>query len=121
MLLLEVVTTLSVIGLFASIHDRQWAALIAGCLFILVPIILTIWECRRRKSKLLFFALAQFWLLFALPIFILRIANWGIPFSGLKLGPVTGPQLHQYSTYSYLLILAVSLILAIRFQKVQEK
>lgn len=103
---------LAVMGLFASIPEKQVAALFAGSLFILSPVLILGNEIRLvRKAGLgvLSWACAigclQFLLLSALPVFLLRVLNWGIAFDALSIAGVSGPVLHKLSNYSFLLML----------------
>ena len=98
----------AVICFFRIIPDTKIAALCAGTLFLLGPswVILSEFKNKAGWRSLSFFAAALFLCLSALPILILRLANWGTPFSELSLLGFSGPELHQYSNHIYLIMLA---------------
>lgn len=107
-LIAELIVIFSVIAIFKLIPDRQIAATAAGFLFVSLPIVMMAWEYRRAHLEHFywFVAVLQFWTLFALPIFGLRILNWGIPFEHLSFLGISGPVLHQWSSKSYMVMMA---------------
>lgn len=113
---------------FRLIEDRQVAALVAGFQFCVWPlaiaIILQFFPIRyltnrsqevsqklRRNDLLLLVVILQFWTFFAMPILLARLINWNVPFNEIKLPIATPAQLHQWSLYSYTLMLVVHVIL----------
>lgn len=105
-LILEVVVIFAVMGFFRFIQDRQIAATFAGSLFVGVPLVLMIAEYRAEKLKnwVWFLCAAQFWVLFALPILGMRLLNWGVEFDSLSFLGISGPQMHAWSSKSYMLM-----------------
>jgi len=97
----------AVMLIFKLIQDRQTAALVAGSLFLLSPMIALTLEWRANQSwrsiaaagAILFFVGA------AVPIFGLRIANWGEPFDQLSLFGISGQVWHKASNGLFLLML----------------
>ncbi|OFZ31900.1 MAG: hypothetical protein A2622_11820 [Bdellovibrionales bacterium RIFCSPHIGHO2_01_FULL_40_29] len=97
---------LIVTAVFRIIEDRQIAALIAGSGFVLWPG-LFLWDEIRSLNRYQFVigGVLQFWVLFAVPIFLLRILNWGAEFNSLSFAGVPAGFLHRYANGSYLLML----------------
>lgn len=91
---------------FRLIPDRKLAATLAGVLFVLGPIAM-IWSHRRLPWRvgidgLWWVAVAQFVLLFAIPILGIRLLFWSTPFEELRFFGVPGPQWHRLANTSYL-------------------
>ena len=97
-----------VILLFRFISDRQMAALVAGLGFLLLPLFFFGYELSKNKMKswLVVIGCLQF-LIFALPIFLLRVLNWGIAFNDLFFLGIPASSLHHYSNVSYFALLGV--------------
>lgn len=110
-LIAELFVIVSVISIFKIIPNRQIAATIAGFLFMAIPIGMMIWEYRRAGLEHFywFVAVLQFWTLFAVPIFGLRVLNWGVPFEQLSFLGISGAILHQWSSKSYMVMMAFTL------------
>ena len=98
---------LAVMALFRWIENREIASVFAGSLFLLSPSLTLISEWRLHQSWKSFAAITSliFLLLSALPIFLLRLMNWGVPFENLSLVGFSGPQLHQASNGMFFLML----------------
>lgn len=98
---------------FRLIPDRKIAATVAGILFVLGPILMV--RSHRRlpwrpgPDRLWWAAVAQFVLLFAIPILGLRLLFWETPFEELRFFGVPGPQWHRLANTSYL-IMAVGVL-----------
>lgn len=115
--LAQVATIFVVTALFALIPDKQFAATIAGILFVGMPAVLLALEVQRRSELhrgIWFFSVLQFWLLFAIPILGLRIFNWNVPFAELSVFGIPGPTMHQWSSKSYFVMMIATLIFAWR-------
>ena len=108
-----------VLLLFRTIADRQIAALIAGLGFILIPSAILISEFKGNRNKTHMALIAFFLVTAALPIFFLRLLNWGVDFNSLQLAGVPAKTLHGISNASYLVMLGWTSLLAWlrRFQK----
>lgn len=91
--------------LFRLISDRQIAATIAGAGFILLPILFLISELKNAKHGWHLFTLSFFLVTSALPIFGLRVLNWGVEFDSLNIMGVQASFIHKISSYIYILIL----------------
>ncbi|MGE9746695.1 hypothetical protein [Bdellovibrio bacteriovorus] len=109
-LIAELIVILAVMALFRGIPDRQIAATLAGVLFVALPVIMMVLEYRRAElSQFVWFVVVmQFWTLFALPILGIRLMNWGVPFEQLSFIGIPGPVLHQWSSKSYMLMMAAT-------------
>ena len=109
-LVLQFSVIIAVIFIFRIIVVRQVAAVFAGALFVLTPIILLLWEYRSSgfQEKLWYFGVLQFWVLFGLPIFCLRIVYWDKPFSEILFFGFSGDQLHAWSSKSYIVMMLMT-------------
>lgn len=110
-LLAEVIVIVLVTMSFKFIPERQVAATVAGVLFVGLPLGMMTWEYRRAGLEQMawFVAVLQFWTVFALPILGMRLANWGVPFEELSFLGIPGPVLHQWSSKSYMVMMAFTL------------
>ncbi len=91
---------------FKLVENRQVAGLIAGIVFILIPIFFLWLECRKKIIQYFYVLLLSIFLIFsAIPIFLLRILNWGTDFKELSLLGVSAELLHRSSTFLYILIM----------------
>lgn len=109
-LIAQVIVIFAVLVIFRVIPDRQTAATVAGVPFVLLPLVLMVLEYRRAELQEMFWfvAVLQFWTVFALPILGIRLMNWGVPFDQLSFVGIPGPVLHQFSSKSYLVMMAVT-------------
>lgn len=121
-LLAEFVVILCVMALFKFIPDRQIAATCAGTLFVLLPAGMMTAEYRRAglESLYWFVGVLQFWTVFALPILGLRIFNWGVSFEDLSFLGIRGPLLHQWSSKSYMFMMAITAIYWFKLWKTKK-
>ena len=100
-----------VVALFRWIDDRSIAATLAGLVFLGGPVIMAL--VKRRQSwggvadLVWWLALSQFVVFFAIPIFGLRLINWGVPFDGMTIFGVPGPQWHGFANRSFSLMALV--------------
>lgn len=98
---------LLVVGaLFTLIDEKQVAGLFAGLGFIFLPGAFFVGECKSTSSPIVHrISLLCFLLFSALPIFFLRVLNWGTPFAELTLFGMSGPELHRQSNILYVIML----------------
>lgn len=117
-LLVQVLTIPLVMLIFKLIADRKIASLVASFVFISVSLGIMAAEFRnfRFERKIFWLAGLQFFLLFVVPIFLLRVINWSEDFSSLHWGPISGPWLHRFSNFSDLLWMVVNLMEWWRFK-----
>ncbi len=98
----------AILLIFKFITDRSVAAVVAGTGFVVWPILFLIHDFRytikTKTSWIHQLGCLQFLVLFAVPLFLLRVLNWGVPFSELSLIGIKAMTLHQYSNMSYLLM-----------------
>lgn len=89
--------------IFTIISDKQVAGVVAGSGFIILPCALIFSELKSRQRHVLNIIGASVFLMFsALPIFLLRITNWGIEFKSLTLLGISADGLHRISNVLYL-------------------
>jgi hypothetical protein len=116
------VLVVAVIFLFRLIADRKIAALIAGTLFLIGPVLVLYFEMRAKCLLRSFssWGACVFLLFSALPIFGLRILNWNEPFENLTLLGIPAPELHKISNivfFAMLATFAADSFLALRKEK----
>lgn len=101
-----------VVMIFRVIPDRKTASVVAGALFVLVPLIVILWRRRLRPRPLMLWwvAVGQFWLIFAIPILGVRLANWDVEFAQLTWWGLSGTEWHQWSSWSFFAMLLGLLI-----------
>ncbi|MGZ3690514.1 MAG: hypothetical protein ACXVAX_03360 [Pseudobdellovibrio sp.] len=98
-----------VIALFTFIKDKQVAGATAGVGFILIPTWFLFSEVKRTHWNLFqVISLLAFLLLSGLPIFLLRITNWGVDFKDLSLFGLSANFLHQSSNVLYLVMVVTT-------------
>lgn len=97
-----------VVVIFNFVEDRKIAGVVAGLGFLLIPMN----NLYREKSKITNNSLirvgvsAIFFLISAVPIFLLRIFNWEKNLEEISVfGIISGRQMHSLSTYLYLLMI----------------
>ena len=115
-----VVWIIAVILIFKFVADRQVAGLIAGIGFLILPSLFLAAEMAGAKSKLHIATIVIFLAGSALPIFLMRILNWGAEFSALDFFGLSAEFLHRTSNFLYLAMLG-SAIYNWRRSKLAEK
>jgi hypothetical protein len=97
--------------LFKTNPNKIQASFWAGALFVLMPISMMMreWMFSRFTNRVWWFSVLQFWLLFAIPIFALRIIYSHTSLSEVSVGPIPAELWHHISSYSYLFLMAVTL------------
>lgn len=98
--------------IFRAVDDRKLAALMAGALFVLVPLALMLWRLQRplhgRGAQACWWGgVLSFWLLFALPILGMRLWHWDLPFDQIHFLGVSGPIWHKTANSGYLVMMAL--------------
>lgn len=116
-LLLLAVWLPCVLTLFKVIPERRIAAVVAGTGFIVLPLLFLIMELSNKRqiglsSKVHLYICAEFLLVSALPIFLLRLLNWDREFSDLSLFGIPAPSLHGFSNLNYLVLVVSTSYLA---------
>lgn len=95
----------AVIFIFKFVQDKPTAGLIAGIGFLILPGLFLFAEIKGAKRVPHMAALCIFLAGSAIPIFLLRILNWGAEFSTLSLFGFSAEFLHRLSNYFYLVML----------------
>lgn len=115
-----------IVGVMASfrlIPERSTAALVAGALFLVVSsyVVLREVQTQRWRSSLAFWATLIFLLGFAIPIFGMRVAFWGQPFSEIEFLGIHPAQLHNASNFAFLAMLATYFVESFRWHRARLK
>jgi hypothetical protein len=115
-LIVQVLLILAVLHLFRQIPNKIQASYWASVLFVLLPISMMIreWLFCKLNNKLWWFAVLQFWLFFAIPIFSLRIIYPRESLSELSLLGFPVKYLHSASNISYLLLMGMTIFSILR-------
>lgn len=107
--------------LFKFIPSKQVASVIAGFGFVLWPALFLIFELRQSaKDKFYMIVLGAFLFANALPIFLLRILNWGTDFSELSLLGIPAPRFHSSSNFMYLVMMLTSAWLYFKNKRIEK-
>jgi len=110
-----------VVMLFKYVPSKQIAGAVAGLGFVLLPSLFLIYELRQPlKNKFYIFVLGVFLLTNALPIFLLRILNWGVDFSELSLVGIPANKFHGISNIMYLIMLITSAVIYFKVRKMEK-
>lgn len=114
---------LVVMLLFRLMPDRQVAATLAGIGFVLWPVLFLVSEYLRRPALNTshIIVLGVFLLFCALPILLLRVLNWGVPFDQLSFMGIPGPVIHKASNYIYILMLVSAIYHYVRTRRQAAK
>ena len=109
--LIQIVLIFGVTYLFKMSPNKIQASFWTAAMFVLMPISMMMreWFFLRLENKIWWGAVLQFWLLFALPIFILRIIHSHESLNDISVGPIPVKLWHQLSSYSYVILMAVTL------------
>ena len=121
--IVQVMLVLVVMQLFRKMPDRIHASFWASTLFVLLPVSMMVreWIFSKWENKLWWFAILQFWVLFAIPIFTLRILNPRVSLNEVEVLGMPVRWLHGVSNYSYLLLMLVSAWSIFRESRRQKK
>jgi hypothetical protein len=97
--------------LFKTNANVFQASFWAGAMFVLMPVSMMSreWIFFRFENRLWWAAVLQFWILFALPLFILRIQYPHTSLKEVSVGPIPVQFWHQISSYSYGLLMIVTI------------
>ena len=111
-LFLQILMLPTIIAIFKYIPDRKIAALFAGSLFIAICLGTFRSEFLRTRfnAKFFWWSGLQFFILFALPIVLLRLFYWEQAFGEIAIGPLRASALHELSNKSYLIWMLGTLI-----------
>lgn len=113
--------TFLVVLFFKYIPSKEIASIVAGMGFVAWPTLFLIYEWNQRpKNKIYIFFLGLFLVTNALPIFLLRILNWGEDFTSLSLLGIPAPYFHKVSNFLYLVMLLVALISYFKAKRLEK-
>ncbi|PWU13272.1 MAG: hypothetical protein C5B49_14950 [Bdellovibrio sp.] len=105
-----------VTALFKFIPEKRSAAVAAGITFCFVSGII-IWSegrfGRNRRSTTWWIAIF-FLAACTIPLIALRLVYWDLPFANTGVWGITGPELHQFSNYVYMALIASVIFEAFR-------
>lgn len=110
-LIVQVLLVVVVIQIFRQNSDKIQASYWASALFVLLPISMMAreWLFARFENWLWWAGALQFWLLFALPMFTLRILHPRTSLDTLIVMQIPVKLWHQVSNYSYMLLFTITL------------
>lgn len=108
---IQILLIFVVTSLFKMNPDKLQASFWTAAMFVLMPISMMSreWLFLKWENRIWWAAVLQFWLLFALPIFILRIIYSHTSLNEVSVGPIRAQLWHQISSYSYAILMAVTL------------
>ena len=111
-LFFEIALIFAVTFIFRMNADRKVAALQAGGLFITLPLCLFIkeWKLTKSLNKFFLFSLLQFWVVFAVPMILMRLIHWDLDFSQIQVWGVPAELFHRISNSSYILIMVATIL-----------
>lgn len=102
----------AVILIFRLIPDRRSAALMAGTLFVMVPLGLMLRRWRqplngRAAQACWWGGVLFFWVIFALPILGMRLLYWELPFEEIVFLGIPGPVWHRSANSGFLVMMGL--------------
>ncbi len=98
-LVIQVSVVIGVTLSFKFIPDIQFAASVAGVLFLLSTLYILVKEIRQRSKKPSILLLnGVFFLFFCIPIFALHWIHYGTPLDQLSIFGVSGQLLHKWAS-----------------------
>lgn len=110
--LLQVLVIPLVMLIFKLPAEKRWLSLAANGVFWCIAV-LTI-SARGSARKPIMLAGMQFLLLAVIPITILRVLSWNDDFNTAEIVGITGKQWHSLSNISFLVMMAVTLVMLFR-------
>lgn len=105
---IQVFVFVGVMTSFQVIADRAIAALVASALFFLGSFTI-LWIEQKHPGffkRPSFLMTAAFLFFFVIPIFLMRVLNWGQEFATIEYFGVTGKMLHETSSKFFVVMLA---------------
>lgn len=105
--LLHTFLVIGVILLFSFIAEKKIAALYAGTLFLIGPLYVLFreWKLKQLGRNFSTWLVLLFLVLFAIPIFSLRLTHWQEPFDSLSLFGIPAVLLHKFSSYFFIVLM----------------
>jgi len=104
---LEALVIFLVLICFQVIPDKKAASIVASFLFLSSSSLILYWETKFPdfKKRPSFWGTLIFLVASVLPIFILRLLYWELPFDQIQLGPITGAEMHKASNYLFMMMM----------------
>lgn len=104
---IEAMVIILVIACFHFIPDKKWASVITSFLFIgsTGGILFCEWRSPGHCRRPSFWGALLFLFVSAIPIFVIRLIIWELPFDQIELLGVRGPQMHQFSNYVFMIMM----------------
>lgn len=103
----QLVVVAVVIGIFKVISNKQIASMFASSLFIgsALGILWNEFKHPHPLKRPSVWGTSIFLVFSALPVFLLRVLNWGVDFSEVSFMGLTGVEMHKMSNYFFILML----------------
>jgi hypothetical protein len=103
---LEALVVVCVLLSFHLMPVKEKAALVAGTLFLLSTAFIIGYELKfpAAYKRATFWGALLFLIVGAIPIFALRVMNWGVPFDQLSMLGIPAAKLHEFSNYLFLIL-----------------
>jgi hypothetical protein len=99
----------AVMLIFKIVAEKRMASVFAGLGFVFIPLIFFILEWIRLKknngSKLHFILCAEFLVISAVPILLLRLLNWDADFGQLTLFGFSSMAHHKFANVNYMALI----------------
>lgn len=111
-LAIEIVVVVAVVLIFRTVDSKQVAATVTGSLFVLLGISLLVGTFRSGQPfhQALFWVSALFLFAVAIPMMWVRLSNWGVDFSELRVWGVSAPVFHQQANTAYILMVVATVV-----------
>ena len=108
---IQIALIVVVVALFRTNPDKLHASFWAAALFVLMPLSMLSreWIFYRFTNKVWWASVLQFWLFFAVPIFVLRILHPRTSLDEVSVGFMPVSFWHQASNISYLFMMSATL------------
>jgi hypothetical protein len=122
-LLAQIITIPLVILIFHMIPEKRVASLFASFVFVGLCLGTFFSEYRRARfaARLFWLGGLQFLLIFAIPIFLMRVTHWDQDFSDITFGRLRASDMHVYSNVSFMLWSLICLIEGLRLIKIKRR
>ena len=111
-LIVQILLILAVMQLFRQIPNKIQASYWASVLFVLLPVSMMLreWIFCKFQNKIWWAAVLQFWLIFSIPIFTLRIVHPNANLNDMEVFGIPMKIMHTLSSYSYLLLMGATVL-----------
>jgi hypothetical protein len=122
-ILIQAFVIVAVMLTFKVIESRQIASLVASTIFICTSLGIILFEFQKgwRFMSAAFWSTTIFFIFLVLPIFILRILNWDVPFAEIEMMGVKPELLHKLSNQFFTVVLFSYFIDSFRYTRLQIK